>query len=265
MGRRVAAALALAIGLLGHSTGGAQAGGGRLAPVRDRYDPGEVATLVGYTSGPAPEQPFYAYLRAAGGPAGGWYVGELAVQETGRGGWLGLRVTVRFEVPAEAEPGLYEVSYCDDPCTGALLGDVVDSPVSVGVGPVRPVIREWPLDEPEIANLAGDALLVGPGYARTAADVRSPPAPPPASAPAPVPAAPPVAVTVTVPVEVPVPVPATDDMAWPLPTALVLGAAAGTGLVLSWRERGARRAGPTPTRAPAPADRMTSAAAAGPG
>ena len=145
--------------------GPAVAGGGRMAPVRDRYEPGQSATLVGYTGGPVLDtalldEPFYAYLRPAGDgsvPAlddSGVYVGDLVLRETGRRGYLQLRVSVTFDIPSSLPPGEYEITYCEDPCAGRFLGDLLPSPVSIGVDPVRPVIREWAPDEPEIANLA---------------------------------------------------------------------------------------------------------------
>ena len=230
--------LALLASVLVGGSGTAHAGGGRLAPVQEQYDPGEVATLVGYTGGPAlgdvPAESFYAYLRPAGQGGGARllrtdvYVGELAVVETPHRGYLHFRVHIEFEVPPYLAPGEYDLVYCDDPCTGALLGDLVPSPLSIGVAPARPVVREWALDDPEIVNLAPDALLVGPGFHSTAADLRAPEqAPPTAAAPAaPAPA----------PAALPVPA-AADEMDWPLPTALVVGAALGTGLVLSRRQR----------------------------
>ena len=194
-----------------------------------------MATLVGYTAGPVPEEPFYAYLRPMGAVEDA-YVGELAVEETGDAGYLHLRVSVSFQVPTQLDPGEYEVVYCDDPCTGAQLGDLVPSPLSIGVDPARRVVREWALDDPEVASLEADALLVGPGFQTTAGLLRTPPTTVPAmTAVAPVP--------VPVPTPVPAPVvtpPATDEMDWPLPTALVLGGAAGTALVLSRRRRPVR-------------------------
>jgi hypothetical protein len=226
--------------LLVAGAGPATAGGGRLAPVQERYEPGGTATVVGYTAGPAPDRPFYAYLRAAGDgtlPAlddAGRYVGELVVEETAHGGYLQLRVSLTFDVPEALAPGNYEVTYCDDPCTGTFLGDVVPSPVSIGVDPPRPVVREWAPDDPEVANLAAGALLVGPGLQTTAGALRSPPstvapAPPPVQAqPQPQPPA---------PAQAPAVVDDDREMAWPVPTALVLASAAGTALVLGRRAR----------------------------
>ena len=238
MGRRTGTAFAaLLSALLVSGAGPVAAGGGRLAPVQERYEPGGTATVVGYTAGPPPDQPFYAYLRAAGDgslPAlddTARYVGELVVEETAHGGYLRLRVSLTFDVPEGLAPGDYEVTYCDDPCTGILLGDLVPSPVSIGVDPPRSVVREWAPDEPQIANLAAGALLVGPGFQTTAGALRTPPstvalAPSPVQPPPPAPAPAPPAIGDD-----------DGDMAWPVPTALVLASAAGTALVLGRRAR----------------------------
>ena len=240
MGKRAGTALALLVGLMAIGSGPAAAGGGWLAPVQDRYEPGQEATFVGYTQGPVPEDPFYAYLRPAGDgslPAlddRARYVGELAVRETTHRDYLRFRVSVTFVVPASLPAGQYEVTYCDDPCTGQLLGDLGPSPVSVGVSPARPVVRMWAPEEPEIANLAPGAVLVGPGYQTTAGALRAPPttvaAAPPPTAPAPV-----------APAPAPAPGSAPDDMALGLPIALVLASAGATALVLSRLQRAHRQ------------------------
>ncbi len=228
-------ALAVLVGLLSIWSPAA-AGGGSLAPVQDRYEPGQEATLVGYTQGPVPDEPFYAYLRAVDDgtlPAlddSGRYLGELVVQETTHRDYLRYRVSLSFAVPASLPAGLYEITYCDDPCTGQFLGDLVPSPVSIGVSPARPVVRMWAPEEPEIANLAPSALLVGPGYQTTAGALRAPPttaAAPPPTAPAPVATIPPAADG--------------DDMALGLPIALVLASAGATALVLSRLQRAHRQ------------------------
>lgn len=260
MGRKAGTAFALLGALLVAGGDPASAGGGRLTPVQDRYEAGGPATLVGYTTGPVPEAAFFAYLRPADDgrvPAlddSGEYLGELTVEETGHAGYLAVRVSVTFDVPGELPAGEYEVTYCDDPCTGTLLGDLVPSPVSIGVDPLRPVVRDWPADDPQLANLAPGALVVGPGLQATAGALRAPPttiAAPPATVPAPTPVAP-----------TPAPAAPVDDgdMAWPLPTALVLASAAGTALVLTRRQRAVA------TRPPAvPAGGRPGGAFAGPG
>ena len=232
----------LLVGLLALWTGAASAGGGWLAPVQDRYEAGEEATLVGYTQGPVPDKPFYAYLRPVGDgslPAlddTGRYVGELDVRETTHRDYLRFRVSVTFDMPANLPAGQYEVTYCDDPCTGRFLGDLVPSPVSIGVSPARPVVRMWAPEEPEIANLAPGAVLVGPGYQTTAGALRAPPTT--AAAPAPTVPAP---VTTAAPVIPPSPASDDGDMALGLPIALVLASAGATALVLSRLQRAHRQ------------------------
>ena len=267
LGVLVAALVALVAG----SAGPASAGGGRLAPVQDRYEPGQTATLVGYTGGPAAAvagEPFYSYLRPAGEASGAGllssdvYVGELVTEETGRGGYLQLRVSLTFDVPEDLVPGEYEVIHCDDPCSERRLGDLVASSLSIGVEPARRVIREWPRDEREVVNLPPAALLVGPDYQITAGELRAGFA---RSAPRPAPAVVPTLPAAEAPPgPAPVPSPPSDDMAWPLPTALVLGSAAVTGLVLS-RRRPAPAAPPTGAPRAAPAGRRTDAASGGRG
>jgi hypothetical protein len=146
-----------------------------LTPVRDRYEPGDLATLAGYTGGPQllanrPPGPYRAFLEDGEGrlriP-----VGELALTDTGRKGFEALRVVARFVVPTDLPPGGYRLSYCTDTCQLPLLGDVTGGSLSVGVDPPVPWSHLWPLDEPEIANLSNHAILTGPGYQTTAGEV----------------------------------------------------------------------------------------------
>jgi hypothetical protein len=173
----------LAVVLAVHGLGGAPpalAGGTHLQPVRDRYEAGEVATLVGYTSGGqlgwVQDGPFYAYLVDEGTtlwasrrvPPESLPLGPLTVEARGST----LRVSLSFRLPDQLVPGVYTVSYCNDPCTTG-LGDLIGASVAVGVDPPRPVQREWLPDDPEITNLAEDALLTGPGGSYTAGDLRT--------------------------------------------------------------------------------------------
>lgn len=241
-------------------SGPAAAGGGRLAPVRESYEPGDSATMVGYTGGPTlpeiPAGPFYAYLRPVA-RAGELRVldtdvalGRLVLEETRHTGFLNLRVSITFVVPADLDAGEYVVWHCDDPCTGTQIGDLIPSPLSIGADPVRPVSRAWAFDEPEIANLAPDALIVGPDFEATAADVRAgrvapPPEPPPTTAPAPSPTVDaaawrPVAAAAQGAGRATAPPPtaqAPAEMDWRLPTALALAAAAATWVLLAHQER----------------------------
>lgn len=239
MGRRAGTACALLVALLALLTGSAAGGGAWLAPVQERYEPGQAATLVGYTQGPVADEPFYAYLRPVDDGTlptlddAGRYVGELVVRETTHRDYLRYRVSVTFAVPAGLPSGQYQVTYCDDPCTGRFLGDLVPSPVSIGVSPIRPIVRMWAPEEPEIANLAPGAVLVGPGYQTTAGALRAPPTTAVAAPPAP-----PAPVAPMAP-----PAPASDDgdMALGLPIALVLASAGATALVLSRLQRAHRQ------------------------
>ncbi|MDQ6726696.1 MAG: hypothetical protein M3066_11115, partial [Actinomycetota bacterium] len=187
MGRRTgvraaAASVVLAVQLV-VGAAPAPAAGGTLAPVNESYRPGDVATLVGYTGGATatavPARRFDAYLRRAdGGTDPGVLptdvpLGPLVVRATGHRGFLALRAAVTFAVPADLDPGDYVVRYCDDPCTGATIGDLGPSTLAIGVAPARPVAREWAFDEPEIANLAPGALIAGADFEATAADVRA--------------------------------------------------------------------------------------------
>jgi hypothetical protein len=77
-------------------------------------------------------------------------------------------------VPADLPTGEYLLTYCPDACEGEhLLGDLIGGHLSVGVNPTAPRNREWPVDEPEIANLADGAIVTGPGYRTTAAAIRA--------------------------------------------------------------------------------------------
>lgn len=93
-----------------------------------------------------------------------------------------VRVNVTFQLPADM-PWTdriwhsYEVMVTD-PTGTYFLGHLAASPVYVGIGPWdswESVIRDWPLDEPAIADLDDDALLwnVGSSGTSTAAEIRS--------------------------------------------------------------------------------------------
>jgi len=152
----------------------AHAGGSWFRPVKDRSEPGEPVTLVGYTGGGTlggvEDGPFDGYLVTPDGAR--LPVGRLDVRETGQGGYLTLRASITFTLPADLGPGVYEFHYCNAACDEG-LGDIIGGEVFVGVDPSYPVSREWALDDPEIANLADDARLVGPGWETTAGELRA--------------------------------------------------------------------------------------------
>jgi hypothetical protein len=227
--RRTVVLTLAATGLaLGPGVGPAAAGGGLLYPVHDRYEPGDTATLVGYTGGGqlgwVEDGPFHAWLAptaldggpAADGPhrphlpagplvteetgrAGAFRLrvadgphrphlpaGPLVTEETGRAGAFRLRLSVTVPLPADLAPGRWSLEYCNDPCTTG-LGDLVGGFLFVGADPPFPIARQWPLDDPAVADLGDHAVLSGPGYRTTAAEARAGlvtawPPPPPAVA-----------------------------------------------------------------------------------
>jgi hypothetical protein len=168
----------------------ASAGGSHLDPVKDRYETGEAATLVGYIGpgqlGWVEDGPFYAYLvpgpdETLGGtplaPPSGTALGPLTVEETGAGGYLALRISITFTIPSDLAPGPYAVTYCNASCDQG-IGDLIGGYVYVGADPPSPITRTWALDEPEIVNLADDALLSGPGFQLSAAQIHADRRPP---------------------------------------------------------------------------------------
>lgn len=172
--RHAVTALGLALAGLLTPASRAEAGGSWPSPVHDRYEPGQLVEIVGYT-GIAPTSEYYGWLRVDPDeahrprPAPAWPVwpfvhptdlrlGAVAVERTHHGGWAAWRVSLSFPLPADLKPGAYEVVICNDPCTEG-LGDVVGAVVNVGVDPESAPVRDWPMDEPAIARLAPDALL----------------------------------------------------------------------------------------------------------
>jgi len=140
---------------------GASAGGSWLAPVQDRYEPGDVATLVGYSGSGA-------YGTVAHPRAIPLYVGDLDISTVD----FAHRSAISFDLPARLQPGVYWLEYCNAGCEKK-LGDLIGGFVYVGVDPSHPPAREWPESEPQVANLAADALVAGPGYELTAAQFRA--------------------------------------------------------------------------------------------
>ncbi len=149
----------------------ASAKGDGLVPARDRYEPGETATLIGYSGGPAPTSRFSAGI--AKQPAGPVLeIGRLVIQPTGNGdASLALRVSITFAVPRDLPPGEYQVGFTDEKRTTFRVNDILWGVVWVGMEPPGPIARRWALDEPEIANLAPDAVIYGAGTATTARQV----------------------------------------------------------------------------------------------
>lgn len=154
------------------ATMGSWSGGGDLLyPARDRYEPGQEVTIIGYTSkGDTTWRsagPMYAWL--AGRRLGPAEVLDRPGLDPGRP----VRVGATFRLPADLPPGAYWVEVCNADCN-AHVGWLIGGNLDVGVPPSDPVLREWPLAEPAIRWLEDGALLLGPGGQQlTAADVRA--------------------------------------------------------------------------------------------
>ncbi|MGH9224971.1 MAG: hypothetical protein ACRD2W_14620, partial [Acidimicrobiales bacterium] len=151
-------------------------GGTWLQPVRDRYEPGDVATLVAYDGVRLPTTLTSAAIRTFL-VVGDERVptGDLVVAGTGLGsGWQSLRFSLTFTIPADLAPGRYEITYCVDPCGGQVqVAGIVGGYLFVGTDPDHAIARSWPIGEPEIGNLPDDAAITGPGYEITARDLRA--------------------------------------------------------------------------------------------
>ncbi|MGH9211010.1 MAG: hypothetical protein ACRD2C_10050 [Acidimicrobiales bacterium] len=182
-----ALAVAAVVGLPGPE---AAAGGmDQMYPVQDRYEPGETATMVGYTVRSTDPQvwehadpdvldwsdtgPFHGYLRVdSRWPEGGPMdrqpgllptdvdLGEPAVNATdpGADGYAPVRVSLTFRLPADLQAGAYLVGITDQ-WGSRYLGHLDASWIYVGIDPIQPVIRAWPHAEPAIVDLDPGALL----------------------------------------------------------------------------------------------------------
>jgi hypothetical protein len=224
MGAAVAAAALSAVTLAVPTPAGA-GGGDWLYPDRDRYEAGQHVRLVGYTEATARSAsddrilakaelrgnaPYYAYLRVdpaaveRDAPHDGspWpyvhstdqRVAQVAAEEVTpvASRYYSLRVSAAFRLPLGLAPGMYDVIVCNDPCT-TTLGWLVGSFLYVGIDPVEPIVREWPLDEPAIRFLDDHALVSAPvcqagcddmdDWSVTAGEVRAGYRPTPATVP----------------------------------------------------------------------------------
>jgi hypothetical protein len=178
-----------------------------LQSLRDRYEPGDEVTVVGYGcvgepsgSGAGEDLVVFGYLHVMPDPCAGvdpavvcnpWGLlsegppvdprtgiplGQVVLKESPHPR-RGLRASLTFRTPIDLAPGTYHVLTCGEPC-------VVDEqayaawpwPLYIGVDPPtgEPRVHHWPLDDPAIDLLPGDALLLGPdGDEVTAAELRA--------------------------------------------------------------------------------------------
>lgn len=168
--RFVVAELVVAIVLVWHAPAASAKGEG-LLPVRDRYEPGEVASLVGYTRGPLPTTAFEAAIaKDMTGPA--VQIGRLSMQATGNPDpSLAVRVSITFPLPHDLPPGTYSVGMRDESRTAFGINDLLWGVMFIGVDPPAPPSRRWAIEEPEVANLAPDAVIHGTEFTMTAREV----------------------------------------------------------------------------------------------
>ena len=178
-----------------------------LQSLRDRYQPGDEVTVVGYGcvrepsgSGAGESLVAFGYLHVMPDPCAevdglvycnpwglfsegppvdpgsGIPLGQVLLEESPHPG-RGLRASLTFPIPIDLAPGTYYIVTCGEPC-------VVDErayptwplPLYIGVDPPtgEPRVHHWPLDDPAIDLLPGDALLLGPdGDEVTAAELRA--------------------------------------------------------------------------------------------
>jgi hypothetical protein len=181
---------ALALTAVAMAADPAAAGGSFLTPVRDRYEPGDAVTLVGYAGpsgslGSLEDGPFFAYLRrmddALQAPTMAPFapqptdlkLGQLVVEPTGRADYAAYRASITFGLPADLPVGRYGVAYCDSTCTKGLT-DLIGGVIFVGRDPDGPISRRWPLEEPERANLDPGGSTPEPPAASTPVTTASP-------------------------------------------------------------------------------------------
>jgi len=151
----------------------AWAGGSHMYSVADRYEPGEVATMVAYinrsgTLGSIDDGPFFAYLRTtpySNGDTSSYLemapftprptdlpLGPIDITHFDRPGYLEYRLAFHFTVPEWLRPGAYAVMYCNAGCSKG-VSDLMGGSIFVGVDPPYAYTRDWPPDEPEWANV----------------------------------------------------------------------------------------------------------------
>ena len=254
---RTAAISSLALAVVATMAVPVAAGGSWLRPVRDRYEPGEMVTLVGYvgpggTLGSVEDGPFLAHLRRLDVPLtapnelaiapftpqpSDLPLGELVVQNTGRPGYLAFRVSIQFRLPSDLRVGRYGVVYCNSTCTKG-LSDLIGGVIFVGTDPDGPISREWPPDELEIANLEDGAVLTG--WQITARDACARPLEPPATTSTPVTTASPATAANAERTAHRASAPSSDGWgrwSWALPALLVMSVGGVSGIALFTRAR----------------------------
>lgn len=151
-----------------------------MGATEESYDSGDEVTAVGYVGASADDdnKVFMARLNLV--PVAAmtestlpiWHeLGPVTIDPTGLGGYLSHRVSLTLTLPDDLAPGTYEVSVRTGP--DDYFGDLIGLLLTVGMEAPYPMSHEWPLDEPFIAELPDDAIITGPGFMVSAADLRA--------------------------------------------------------------------------------------------
>ena len=161
-------AVALAAVLLG-AMPAAEAGGNSLSSLRERYEAGDVVTLIGYTSSyfaedidamlaGATEVPALHLYRLNGRdtpatPLG--IVGRPLVEATGHPETYAYRVSIAFRLPVSTPPGEYLLLN-----NQSMVGDLMDARFAVGIHPTDPYLSpELAFDDPALTVLSADVRI----------------------------------------------------------------------------------------------------------
>lgn len=157
--RFIVVVVAIVVGV----TPAASAGGSWMRTPDESVEPGETVEFVGYVGAEnADEGPWFAYLNTFEAVIA---LGPVTIEPTGLGGYLSHRVYLQFTVPSTLASGYYSVSvqngteFTDD--QRVFLGDLIGAAFEVGAVASGQSF-EWPVDEPLVAALPSDAVLIGP-------------------------------------------------------------------------------------------------------
>ena len=172
----------MALGILLPLSLPAAAGGSWMESPHERIEAGDETIFVGYVQMPRDGWEDLEWVATLSGPMPEvvnqhsvlpevMVVGPVTLDPTGIGGYLGLRVSVAVTLPDDMEAGVYSLDVRGP--GGEFLSDLIGAMFAVGLEPESEKWLEWALDEPLIAELPDHAMVAGPGFAISAADLRA--------------------------------------------------------------------------------------------
>ena len=174
-------AVALAAALAG-AMPAAHAGGVYMSPVEQRHEPGDVVTMIGYTSSyfaseiapilagtrQAPELTLFGSdsLQAMTTPLG--VIGRPLVEATGHPGDFAYRSSIAVRLPRTIASGYYSARFIDRG-----VGDIMGGEFTVGID-LEPtaIYRGWAFNEPAIARLSDDQKISAYPMGATVGELR---------------------------------------------------------------------------------------------